>query len=254
VGDRVFLAGGDPYRTGAIALFRCHTSPSAPQGPGRYMESPDKSLRISSICGLLAGPVVVAFWIVAVLAQPRAFSFVDHASSDLGAETADSAWIANQLGSNLPGVLLLVFAVGLWRSVGDHLSARIGSILIALVGAGVFISGFLRLDCGRINPGCEDTSWHAAGHNINSGITVLALVVAPFVLSRAFKLAPSWHDRWLPTLGAGIATVAAAIVGGAVGEGLGQFLALSVWFAWIALLALRMLGLSVSAAATGPSS
>jgi hypothetical protein len=219
----------------------------------RNMESADKSLRISAICGLLAGPVVVASWIVAALAQPRAFSFVEHASSDLGAETADSAWIANQLGSNLPGALLLVFALGLWRSVGEHLSARIGSILVALVGVGVFVSGFLRLDCRQIDPGCEDASWHAAGHNINGGITLLALVLAPFVLSRAFKLDPGWHDRWLPTLGAGVATIAAAIVGGTAGEGFGQFLALSVWFGWIALLALRMLRLSPRTAATPAS-
>jgi hypothetical protein len=212
------------------------------------------AVRVSAVCGLLAGPVVVVFWIVAVLAQPRAFSFVNHASSDLGADTADSAWISNQLGSNLPGLLLLVFAVGVWYAVGDHLSARIGSILIAVVGVGVFLSGFLRLDCRQIDRACEDASWHAVGHNINGGITVLALVLAPFVLARAFKLAPSWHDRWLPSLGAGIATVVAAILGGAIGEGVGQFLAVTIWFAWIALLALRMLRLSRSAPAATASS
>jgi hypothetical protein len=206
------------------------------------------ALRVAAVCGLLAGPILVVFWIVAVLAQPRAFSFVNHASSDLGADTANSPWIANQLGSNLPGLLLVVFAVGLWYWVGDHHSARLGSILVAVVGVGAFFSGFLRLDCRQIDPGCDDTSWQAVGHNINGGITVLALVLAPFVLARAFKLAPSWHDRWLPTLGAGIGTVAAAIGAEAIGEGIGQFLALSLWFAWIALLALRMLRLSRSTA------
>jgi hypothetical protein len=218
------------------------------------MESGEKSLRIPAVCGVLAGPVLVVFWIVALLAQPRTFSFVNHASSDLGADTADSPWIANQFGSNLPGLLLLVFAVGLWRAVGDHASARIGSILVAVVGVGAFVSGFLRVDCRQIDRGCDDTSWHAVGHNITGGITILALVLAPFVLARAFKHAPSWHDRWLPTLGAGIGTVVAAIVGGAIGEGLGQFLAQSLWFAWIALLALRMLRLSGKTAATAASS
>lgn len=240
--------------TRAKVTFSCIVVVAAIRGNARdvweyRLEMKPGAVRVSAVCGLLAGPVVVVFWVLAVLAQPRAFSFVNHASSDLGADTADSAWISNQLGSNLPGLLLLVFGVGLWYAVGDHLSARIGSILITVVGLGVFLSGFLRLDCRQIDSGCEDTSWHAVGHNINGGITVLALVLAPFVLARAFKLAPSWHDRWLLTLVAGIGTVVAAIVGGAIGEGLGQFLALSLWFAWIALLALQVLRLSRKSAA-----
>ena len=213
----------------------------------------EKSLRIPAFCGLLAGPVLVMFWVVAVLAQPSAYSFVNHASSDLGADTAASPWIANQLGSNVPGLLLLVFAVGLWRSVGDHLSARIGSILVGVVGVGAFASGFLRLDCRQMDGNCEDTSWHAVGHNVNSGIVVLALVLAPFVLAGAFKRAPSWRDRWLVTLAVAIGIIPAAIVGGAIGEGLGQFLVQSLWFGWIALVALHMLGLSRNTAGTAAS-
>jgi hypothetical protein len=115
------------------------------------------------------------------------------------------------------------------------------------------MGGLLRLDCRQMNPGCDDTSWHAVGHNINAGPTLLAFALAPFVLARAFKHAPSWHDRWLPTLGVGIGTIAAAIVGGAIGEGLGQFLFQSLWFAWIAVLALRMLRLSRTAATAASS-
>jgi len=50
------------------------------------------------------------------------------------------AWIENLLGSNLPGLLLVVFAAGLWRALGRRRSARIGSLLIAVVGVGAFLS------------------------------------------------------------------------------------------------------------------
>jgi hypothetical membrane protein len=202
----------------------------------------DERLRsLPAICGLLAGPVLFLTTAGAVLAQPDEFSVVNHENSDLGADTAASPWIANQLGSNLPGLLLLVFAIGLWRSLGPHPSARIGSGLVGATGVGIFLSGFLRLDCRHIDQGCAQESWHATAHGADAGFTVLALVLAPFVLARALKLAPRWQDLWLPTLAFGIGTIAAAIAGGAVGAGLASLLGVLPWFIWITILAIRLL-------------
>jgi Protein of unknown function (DUF998) len=199
---------------------------------------------LPAICGLLAGPVLLVATVAGALAQPDEFSIVDHANSDLSADTADSPWLSNQLGSNLPGLLLLVFAIGLWRSLERHRSARIGSILVAIAGVGVFLTGFFRLDCRQIDPGCEDSSRHAVAHNTVAGLTILALVLAPFVLARALKLTLRWRDLWVPTLAFGIGTIVAAVAGSAVGEGLGSLLAVLVWFIWIAVLAIRMLRLA----------
>jgi hypothetical protein len=180
----------------------------------------------------------------AVLAQPDQFSVVNHENSDLGADTANHAWIANQLGSNLPGLLLFVFAIGLWRSLGPHWSARMGSGMVGAVGIGIFLSGFLRLDCRHIDRGCEQKSWHAITHGADAGLTVLALVLPPFVLARALKLEPRWRQLWLPTLAFGVGTIAAAVAGGVVGAGLASLTGPLVWFAWITMLAIRMLRLS----------
>jgi hypothetical membrane protein len=215
--------------------------------------SDERSQAFSAVCGLLAGPVLFVATAAAVLAQPDDFSVINHENSDLGAETANSAWLANQLGSNLPGVLVLVFAIGLWRSLGRHPSARIGSSLVGAAGVGIFLSGFFRLDCRHIDRGCDQvSSWHAVAHNIDGGFTVLALVLAPFVLLRALKLAPHWRDLWVPTLAFGIGTIVAAIAGGAVGDGLASLLGVLVWFAWITVLAVRMFRLS-GAPRTGPA-
>lgn len=69
----------------------------------------------------------------------------------------------------------------------------------------------------------------------------LALLVAPFVLARAFRFATSWRDLRAPSLALDVATVVGLFAGSAVGESLGQYLAFLPWFTWIGLLAVRML-------------
>jgi hypothetical membrane protein len=212
---------------------------------------------VSAVCGLLAGPVLFVAIGAAVLVQPDEFSLVNHENSDLGAVTANSPWLANQLGSNLPGLLLLVFAIGLWRSLGGRRTARIGSALVGVAGVGIFLSGFFRLDCRHIDRGCDPaSSWHAVAHNVNGGITVIALVIAPFVLSRALKFIPEWRDLWITTLVFGACTIAAAVLGGAIGDGVASLLGVFVWFVWITILAVRMLRLSraTDSAAAAPAS
>ena len=206
----------------------------------------------SAICGLLAGPVFIAGWVAGGLAQPDEYTFLHHAVSDLGAETADSAWLYNRLGGNLTGLLLLAFAVGLWRSLGRHRSARIGASLVAVVGAGQVLDGFFRLDCREIDPGCTtpDASWHGTAHGIESMFTVLAFALAPFVLARALALAPRWHDLWPLTLAFGIGTIATFVGGRVIGEGFGALAGTAVWFAWIAALAFRLLRLAREEAPT----
>jgi hypothetical membrane protein len=76
---------------------------------------PPRLAQASAICGLLAGPVLFLGTLAGALAQPDEFSIVNHASSDLGAMTAHSAWLSN-VGSNLAGFLLFVFAIGPIRS------------------------------------------------------------------------------------------------------------------------------------------
>jgi Protein of unknown function (DUF998) len=162
--------------------------------------------------------------------------------------TANSPWLANQLGSNLPGLLLLLFAIGLWHSLGRRRSARIGSTLVAIAGLGIFFSGLLRLDCRHIDRGCNpQSSWHGNPHVANATIIALALVLAPFVLARALKFVPEGRDLWIPTLVFGIGTIVAAVVGGAIGAGAASLLGVLPWFAWITVLAIRMQRISRAA-------
>ena len=204
------------------------------------------ALRICAWSGLLA-PVVFTFaWLAGGLAQPDAHSLIDHAVSDLGALTADSPWLYNQIGANLTGLLVVALAAGLWKTVPPGVSGRVGVIALGVMGLGQFFDGLFRLDCQAIDAGCDDgrgadPSWHAIAHQVESLITVLSLLVSVFVLARAFKKSPRWHDLRAVSLAAGIITIVVLIGLLSVGQGLATLVALTVWFAWLALVSYRLL-------------
>ena len=157
-------------------------------------------LRAAAICGLLASVTFVAGLLFGDLAQPDAFSPANDNISDIGAQTADHAWIYNQIAGNLNGLLILAFALGLWRALGSGWLASLGVLGLAVLGLTRFLEGFLRLDCGGIDEGCENTSWQADAHRIESGIAAALFFLVPPVLAFAFRRLPQWRDLWLPTL------------------------------------------------------
>jgi Protein of unknown function (DUF998) len=148
-------------------------------------------LRAAAICGLLAGVTFVVGLVLGDLAQPDAFSPADDNISDIGAQTTASPWLYNQIASNLCGLLILGLALGLWRALGTGWPARLGTIGLAVLGVLRFLEGFLRLDCRGIDAGCENDSWQADAHGIESGIAAALLFIVPPVLAFAFRRLPS---------------------------------------------------------------
>jgi hypothetical membrane protein len=185
----------------------------------------------------------IAGWFLGGLAQPGAYSVILDDISDLGALTADKPWLYNQLGVNLTGLLVLALSVGLWKTVGTGFSARLGVIALGVAGLGTFLDGLLREDCRKIDAACTNrfASWHGPGHAIETVFTVLGTFVAVFALARAFKVSDRWNDLWLPTLVAGIATLAAIVVLSIPGAGLGVRVGTAIWFLWVALVSYRLL-------------
>lgn len=198
-------------------------------------------VRAAAICALVAFVTLLAGWTLGGLAQPAAYSSTRDDTSDLGALTAASPWLFNQLGENLTGLLIVVFAAGLWRVLSPDLLGRLGALAVAVTGAGAFLDGIFRLDCRGIDTACKNVSWHAHAHKVESGITAAAFLLAPLVLAFAFRRIRGWHDAWLPTLAVVPAVIAANAVFSAWGDGAATRAGTIVGFGWMAYVAVLLL-------------
>lgn len=201
-------------------------------------------VRLAAMLGLTAPVTFVVGIVLGDLAQPAEYSPANDDISDLGALTATSPWLYNQIGANLTGLLLLGFAAGLWGFLGSGLLSRLGVLGLVAVGTGMFLDGLFRLDCQGIDVRCENTSWRSDAHRLESGLTSAALLLTPLVLAFAFRRLPAWRSVWLPTLLATPAIVAVSIPFSALGSGASARAASVGWFLWIAFVAFHLLRLS----------
>ncbi len=198
-------------------------------------------MRAAGVCGLVAFLTLNIGWIVGGLAQPAAYSSVDDDISDLGAVTADQAWLYNQIGANLTGLLVIGLALGLWRALSPDLLGRLGSAALLVAGTGAFLDGLFRLDCRGIDRGCDNDSWHSSAHKIESGFTGVALVLAPLILAFAFRRVPGWRDSWLLTLAATPVAIAGGAAFSALGDGAATRATTVIVFLWVAYVSLRLI-------------
>jgi hypothetical protein len=197
--------------------------------------------RVGGIAALVAFAAFTIGSIAGGLAQPDAYSFANDDISDLGAVTASSAWLYNQVTANLSGLLIVLVGVGLWRALSPDVVGRVGAAALVATGLSYFFDGIFRLDCRGIDAGCKNVSWHAHAHKIESDVSAALLLGTPFVLALAFRRNARWRRAWLPTL---LATPAALLVGipfSAVGSAAAQRATTWTWFVWLAFVGLRLL-------------
>jgi Protein of unknown function (DUF998) len=196
--------------------------------------------RVAGACGVLAFFTFNLGWILGGFAQPAAYSVADDDISDLGAVTASSAWLYNQLAANLTGLLVIALALGLWRALSPDLLGRLGSAALIAAGLGTVLDGLFRLDCRGIDAGCTNDSWHSHAHKIESGFTGAATLIAPLLLAFAFRRNPPWRDAWIPTLGTIPVVILANVIFSAIGDGAATRAGTVVVFLWIAYVGLRL--------------
>jgi hypothetical protein len=222
----------------------------------RVLRTATSRTALAGACGLLAFVTFNAGWIAGDLAQPPAFSPTRDDISDLGALTASSPWLYNEVAANISGLLIVALGIGLWRALGPSRIGRFGAAAVIAMGVGTFLDGIFRLDCQGIDVGCSNDSWHSHAHKIESGVTGAAFLLAPPILAFAFRRTPAWRSVWLPTL----LTLPVSILAGALfsiwGDGASTRATTIVGFVWIAFIGIRLIRVaeraSVTLDASGP--
>jgi len=198
-------------------------------------------VRLAGLCGLVAFVTFNVGWIAGDIAQPPAFSPANDDISYLGALTASSPWLYNQLAANVSGALIVVLGLGLWWALGRSLLGRLGAAALVATGLGTFLDGLFRLDCQPIDAGCSNDSWHSHAHKIESGFTAGATFVALVLLALAFRRLPEWRDSWLPTIATVPAVILANVVFSPIGGGAATRAGTVTVFLAIAFIAFRLL-------------
>ena len=199
-------------------------------------------LRPAAICGLAAPVTFIVGVVLADVAQPAAFSPVNDDISDLGALTASSPWLYNQVAANLTGILVLGFAFGLWAALGSGFlarwrprSGRRGDRHVPRRALPAGLPGHRRRLRQHIVAllGAQDrVGLHGGG-----------VLLTPLVLAFAFRRLPAWRRLWLPTLLATPAVIATSAAFSAFGPGVASRAGSAVWFLWLALVAFHLLHL-----------
>jgi hypothetical protein len=198
-------------------------------------------LRAAGACALAAFFTSAIGWIAGDLAQPAAFSPANDDISDLGALSASSPWLYNQVGANLTGLLVMGAALGLWRALSPDVLGRIGAGAVFIAGLGALLDGFFRLDCQGIDAGCVNDSWHSDAHRWESRFTAAATLLAPLILALAFRRLPEWRRAWLPSLATMPAIIVANVIFSVLGDGAATRAGTVVWFAWLAYLGVLLI-------------
>jgi uncharacterized protein DUF998 len=197
--------------------------------------------RLGGICALLAFVTFTVGSVAGGFAQPNAYSFADDDISDLGAVTANSAWLYNQVTANLSGLLIAVVGLALWRALSPDILGRVGAVALVATGVSYFFDGIFRLDCRGIDSDCTNVSWHAHAHKVESAVSAGLLLGTPFVLALAFRRNYEWRGAWLPTLLAVPVSLLVGILFSAIGSAAAQRATTWTWFVWLAFIGVRLL-------------
>jgi hypothetical protein len=143
--------------------------------------------------GAIAGPVFVAAFMI----EGATSSGYDPMRLPVSLlSTGEDGWrqVANFI---VDGVLLLGFAIGLYRAFGQRgTPATLGPLLVGVFALGVIGAGVFSTDPGAgyppgVRPPIEPTT-HSVLHDAVSLVVFVGLPIACFVLAREFA---GWRDR-----------------------------------------------------------
>ena len=212
---------------------------------GKFREG-NRVVGALAVCGIV-GPVLFALVLVSLGLLRPGYNHLTQLASELGELGAPNASVMNTM-FIVFGLLTVAFAFGLHRGVNGGRGSRIGPTLVAVFGAVAGVGGGL-FPC---DPGCPVLGETLSGtmHTIVGSVGFAALSLAPLALSQSLKR----DDRWRRYHSYSLATAAVAL--GAFfllasralepWEGAVQRVLIGTLYAWIFIMALRLLNVAGS--------
>jgi hypothetical protein len=199
-----------------------------------------------AFAAMLVPAVFTLGWLVAGLFQENA-NVSRGTISDLGAETADKAWLWN-VPLSVSGVLIIAFAAAVYGAFARTAGLVIAVLFLALFGLSQALGGIaFRRDCRSTEPACEDRadySWHHDVHEALAGPGFLVLIVALLILMLRFRREAGWRPVWWYSLATLLAFVMLIVAFAArenePGSGVIQRGLASIFFLWIGVVAHRL--------------
>jgi Protein of unknown function (DUF998) len=210
--------------------------------PGASSETTTKVTRALLACGVVAGLLFVVVAALQVLSRDG-FDLARHPLSLLSLGELGWIQITNFV---VTGLLAVAFAVGLRRVLHPGRGGTWGPLLLGLFGVGLIAGGVFVADPALgFPPGApagipDRLSWHAILHAIAPPLAFLSLVVACFVLVRRFAVLGQrgWAAYSAAT---GVACLALTAWPGQNGLSVRLAVALAIGWAWVSVLAARLL-------------
>lgn len=192
--------------------------------------------RMLATSGVIGPILFTAVVVILALLRPE-YSHISQPISDLGAVGAPNATIqdANFI---VFGLLVLAFAYGLHKGIGDGKGSKIGPIAVA------FFGGFSAIGDGIFPLPMEPF------HTLLFLVGIIPFMVGTFVISRRLKQDTRWQGYRLYSLATGVIAVILFLVllYGATTSlqifGALQRLFLAPLFIWIEVMAIHLLRLS----------
>ena len=210
--------------------------------PGESSETTTKVTRALLACGVVAGPLFVVVAALQVLSRDG-FDLARHPLSLLSLGELGWIQITNFV---VTGLLAVAFAVGLRQVLHPGRGGTWGPLLLGLFGVGLIAGGVFVADPALgFPPGApagipDRLSWHAILHAIAPPLAFLSLVVACFVLVRRFAVLGQrgWAAYSAVT---GVACLALTAWPGQNGLSVRLAVAMAIGWAWVSVLAARLL-------------
>ena len=198
-------------------------------------------MRCLAVCGM-AVPVIDVLITVWLAALNPGYSHARQFISELGEPERPYAWLF-LVWSVVYGVLFAGFSVGLYRALRGLPGSWSGFISLLVIAVGSVVGGLFPCD-----KGCSARTLSGQMHVVAGSVSLVAMMLAPFLFAAAMRRSVAWRRYRAFTLGIGY-----LLCGLSIWLAFCYFIELTpnlagaahrvsamVWYAWIEVLSWRL--------------